>query len=119
MASLVWTPERDALLAVEYPGGRRTHVLRDMLNAMPGRPVTDDAIRQRAKLKGLKRTAEFKSQHAREASEAFKVVIKEFGYAHRARPFRVWSAPVVTVAEPAPPVAKQARPFSMLGGRVR
>ena len=55
-----WTPERDALLRVEYLGGRRTSYIREMLNALPGRPITDDAIRQRANAQGWRRSDEFR-----------------------------------------------------------
>ena len=114
-----WTFARFALLDMTWPAGLPKEIILDMLNQLPGAPVSGESLKFHASSRKLKRPAWFVKQAQingalkREAEKRAARVARSIAFI-QPRPQPVPAPPVMPA-----PVLRSGAPFSMLGGRIR
>lgn len=114
-----WTFARFALLDMTWPAGLPKEIILDMLNQLPGAPVSGESLKFHASSRKLKRPAWFVKQAQingalkREAEKRAARVARSIAFI-QPRPSPVPPLPVMPA-----PVLRSGAPFSMLGGRIR
>ena len=114
-----WTDARFALLDMTWPAGLPKDTILEMLNQLPGAPVSGESLKFHASHRNLKRPAWFIKQAQingalkREAEKRAARVARSIAFI-QPRPVHVPAPPVMPA-----PVLRSGAPFSMLGGRIR